>query len=276
MKKISKVLSISILLATSLFANEKSIIEFEKQRISQNPNVKVEDVKINMKKALPIDGWNGYILDVKAKVQDKEINAKDIIFSNGDYVSLELIDIKTGKSLKDVMTPNLTSKYYDKSKLIAGNHNAKDKLVIFSDPLCPFCMDYVPDVIKYVQKHSDSIALYYYNFPLLRLHPAALPLSKIIEVAKEKGMKDIELKVYEADWEKYFTSKETDEKKIVEAFNKEFKTNIKLEETQDKKIDNIIQSDIKMGEDVMVQGTPTIFVNGQKDTQKDKYLKLGK
>ena len=59
--------------------------------------------------------------------------------------------IKNGKSLKDLLTPNLTEKYHDDAKLIAGNQNAKDKL-FFSDPLCPFCRDYVPDVIKYVKK----------------------------------------------------------------------------------------------------------------------------
>jgi protein-disulfide isomerase len=31
-----------------------------------------------------------------------------------------------------------------------------------------------------------------------------------------------------------------------------------------------------LGEEVMVQGTPTIFVNGVKDVQKDGYEKLGK
>lgn len=276
MNKVSKVLSISILLATSLFANDKNVIEFEKNRISQNPNVKVKDITINTKKSLPLEGWSGYILDVKANVGGKDIDAKDIVFSDGRYVALDLIDSKNGKSLKDLVTPNLTAKYYDKSKLIAGNHNAKDKIVVFSDPLCPFCMDYVPDVIKHVNKNSDSIALYYYHFPLLRLHPAALPLSKIMDVAKHKGMKGIELKVYQADWDKYFTSKTTDEKKILEAFNKEFKTDIKLSEIQDKKIQSLIDNDIKMGEEVMVQGTPTIFVNGVKDTMKDKYLELGK
>jgi thiol:disulfide interchange protein DsbC len=277
MKKISKVLSISILLASSLFANsDKDIIEFEKSRISQNPNVKVNTVTLNTKKELPLAGWNGYILDVNAVVQGKEINVKDILFSDGRYISLDLIDSKNGRSLKDLVTPSLTAKYYNKEKLIAGNHNAKDKIVVFSDPLCPFCMDYVPDVIKYVNKHSDSIALYYYHFPLTRLHPAAEPLSRIMEVARHKGMKDIELKVYEADWDKYFTNKSTDEKKILESFNKEFKTNIKLEEITAKKVKDSLKMDNQLGEEVMVQGTPTIFVNGVKDAQKTKYETLGK
>ena len=161
MNKISKLLSTTLLLSVSLYANnDNSVIEFEKSRVSQNPNVTIKEVSINTKKEIPLPGWNGYILDVKVNVQGKDVNAKDILFSDGKYISLDLIDSTTGKSLKDLVTPNLTDKYHDKTKLIAGNADAKDKIVIFSDPLCPYCIDYVPEVIKHVQKNSDSIALY--------------------------------------------------------------------------------------------------------------------
>ena len=276
MNRFSKILTLSIFLSASLFASDDVVVEFEKKRVAQNPNVKVNSITVNTKKELPVSGWNGYILDVNANVQGKDINAKDIIFSDGKYISLDLIDAQTGKSLKDFVTPNLTAKYYDKSKLIAGNHNAKDKIVIFSDPLCPFCMDYVPDVINYVNKNKDKIALYYYHFPLISIHPAAVPLSKLIEVAKHKGIKDVELKVYKPNWEQYFDAKSVDEKKILEAFNKEFKTNIKLEEITANDINENLKKDISMGEDVMVQGTPTVFVNGEKDSSRQKYETLGK
>lgn len=272
----SKILSLSVILSASLFANDSTVVDFEKKRVAQNPNVKVKDVKVNTKKDLPLAGWNGYILDVEAIVQEKSLKVKDILFSNGDYIALDLIDAKTGKSLKDLVTPNLTSNYYDKTKLIAGNHNAKDKIVVFSDPLCPFCMEYIPEVINYVNKNSDSIALYYYAFPLVQIHPASEALSKIIEVAKNKDVKDIELKAYKTDWETYFSPKENDEKKILEAFNKELKTNIKLEEIASKDINEKLSKDMSMGEEVMVTGTPTIFVNGVKDTTRELYKTLGK
>ena len=275
MNKFSKILSVSILLAVSLYADDNAVVEFEKKRVSQNPNVQIKNVKINTKKELPLAGWSGYILDVEANVQGKVINAKDIVFSDGKYITLDLFDSANGKSLKDLVTPNLSDKYHDDVKLIAGNKNAKDKLVIFSDPLCPFCKDYVPDVIKYVKKNSDDIALYYYNFPL-QIHPAATPLSKLIEIAKHKGIKDAELKAYETNWEPYFDEKTTDEKKILEAFNKEFKTSIKIEELASKDMSAIIEKDLAMGDEVMVQGTPTIFINKVKDSSKQKYETLGK
>ncbi|MGB1227397.1 MAG: DsbA family protein [Poseidonibacter sp.] len=278
MKNVSKVLTLAVLLTSSLFANvsDDNVIKFEKKRISQNPNLEVKNISINTKKELPIKGWYGYVLDVEAKIDDKVVNAKDILFSDGRYISLDLLDSTNGKSLKDLVTPSLSSKYYDKTKLIAGNHNAKDKIVIFSDPLCPFCMDYVPDVINHVNENKDSIALYYYHFPLLRIHPAAGPLSKLIDLGKQKGIKDIELKVYKADWDKYFDSKETDSKKIIEGFNKEFNTSFTQDDISSIELLELIENDMQMGEEVMVQGTPTIFVNGEKDTMKTKFKQLGK
>ncbi len=64
--------------------------------------------------------------------------------------------------------------------------------------------------------------------------------------------------------------------KILEAFNKEYKTNIKLEEISTNEIKALIEKYITMGEEVMVAGTPTIFVNKVKDSSKLKYETLGK
>lgn len=274
--KFSKILFLGVILSATLFANDNTIIDFEKKRISQNPNIQVKDIKINSKKGLPVKNWGAYILDVEASLQGKTIKVKDIIFSDGNYIALDLIEAETGKSLKDLVTPILTSSYYDKSKLIAGNPNAKNKVVVFSDPLCPFCMEYIPDVINFVNKNSNDIALYYYAFPLTQIHPASEPLSKIIEVAKNKGVKDVELKAYQTNWEKYFSAKESDNKKILDAFNKEFNTSIQLEEINSKEVNDRLAHDISMGEDVMVNGTPTIFINDVKDTTRDLYKKLGK
>ena len=50
MNKFSKILSVSVLIATSLYAsNDENIVNFEKKRIAQNPNVEVKSIKINTK-----------------------------------------------------------------------------------------------------------------------------------------------------------------------------------------------------------------------------------
>lgn len=277
MLSMSKLLTISLCLTSSLLATsiDDKIIKFEKKVFSKDKRITVKDVKIDFKKELPLEGWTGYVVKITAEVNGKVLSAKDTVFSNGTYLTKELINMKTGQNLESIMVPKLTPKYHDKEKLIAGNHNAKDKIVIFSDPLCPFCIDYVPDVISHVKRNKDSIALYYYHFPLLRLHPAADTLTKLMDVAKHQGIKDIELKTYQADWDEYFTSKTTNIKKIVDAFNKELKTKITLEQVKDSKILEEINKDVRLGEDAMVQGTPTIFINGIKDNTRLKYETLG-
>ena len=274
--KIRTALALGTLLATSLFANDNLVIEYEKKRVSQNPNIKIKDIKINTKKELSIAGWTGYILDINASVQGKDIQAKDFLFTNGTHIAPELIDIKTMQSMKDVIVPNLTDKYYKKDNLIAGNEKAKNKVVLFSDPLCPFCMDYIPTVIAEVNKNKENIALYYYAFPLTQIHPASLPLSKLIDIAHSKGVVDVITKAYTIDWSKHFDEKSTDEAKILEAFNKELGTDIKIEELNKKELNAKIEKDVAMADDVLVSGTPTIYVNGTKESPKFNFDTLGK
>ena len=94
-------------------------------------------------------------------------------------------------------------------------------------------------------------------------------------VAKEKGMKDVEVKVYKADWDEHFSSKEKNSQKILDGFNKEFKTSFTALDINNKKINDEIFADVNMGEESMVQGTPTIFINGELDKSKLKYEMLG-
>ncbi|NQY53561.1 MAG: DsbA family protein [Campylobacteraceae bacterium] len=277
MFKISRLLLIASLLSSGLLASniDNDVLEFEKKRFSSNKRIKIISLDIALKEKMPIKGWYGFVVNLKADVQGKEINAKDMIFSNGEVIAPELIDIKTGLSLKELLSPKLTSKYYNKKNLIAGTHNAKDKIVIFSDPLCPFCISYIPDVIRHVKKNKD-IALYYYHFPLLQIHPAASIISKAMIVAHEKNIKDVELKIYKADFEKDFDVKETNQEKILKAINKVLKSNITINEINKTSIDIEVKNDIKLGSEVMVEGTPTIFINGVKDNSKLKYETLGK
>ncbi len=265
-KKISVAVALSTLIAGSLFANDDIVLDFEKKRMAQNPNVKIKSIKLNSKKELDeVNSWSGYIFDIEAIIQGKDIKAKDILFSDGKVVAPDLIDAKTGKSLKDSVTPAMTEKYYDKTRLIAGNNDAKDKVVVFSDPLCPFCQDYIPDIISKVEANSKNIALYYYAFPLTQIHPASLPLSKLIDIAVEKGVKDATIKAYKTDWEEHFDPKSEDSAKILEAFNKVLGTDIKIADLNKKEINAKLEKDIQMGDDLMVSGTPTLYVNGKKE-----------
>ena len=257
-------------------AVDNEIIEFEKKRFEANKQIVLKNVELYFKQELDLKNWSAYILNIDAVYQGQDVRFKDILFSNGEYVTPELIDLKSGNSLKNTIAPQLDESFYNKKNLILGKEDAKHKIVVFSDPLCPFCMDYIPDVIKHVKKYENSIALYYYHYPLIQIHPASQALSKLMHVAFEQGKKDIILKVYQTHWDEYFSEKEEDDNKILEAFNKVMQTNIDLEEIQNQGIEETIFNDMSKAEDAMVQGTPTIFVNGKLDRSKTKFLELGK
>ena len=134
----------------------------------------------------------------------------------------------------------------------------------------------VPDLIEYVNNNKDKVGLYYYHYPLIQLHPAALTLSKVMIVASKDGIKDIESTIYKEDLSKYFDSKEKDEKKILDGFNKLFKTDISLDQVQKPTINEELLKDKTMGNAVLVGSTPTIYINGKKDKTQIKYKTLGK
>jgi len=268
----------SLVLSSTLFASteiDKKVVAFEKQRLSQNQGITLKNVKITTKEALSIKGWYGYVLSVQADVPGRgPISVNDMVFSNGDAFTMELINMKTGRSFKDMLMPKVTNTYYKKDHLIAGNENAKNKVVVFSDPLCPACQQSLPSIIGKAKTNPKDIALYYYHFPLLSLHPASDVLSKAMIVAKQKGIKNIENRIYTTDFSEYFAASETDAELILDGFNEVFKTNITLSEINKAAIKHESSSDFKMGEDVMVQGTPTLFVNGINDRTRTLFESL--
>ncbi len=273
-----KLLMIPSLLISSIYAKniDKQIIKYEKRRVSKNPQVKLNDVTIFLKKDLNYKNWTGYVFNIDLTIKGKNINVKDTIFSNGEMISPDLINIKTKQSFKKKMYPKLSSKYYDKKYLIAGHKNAKHTIVLFSDPLCPICTEIVPNVIKDVQNNPDTFALYYIHMPL-DMHPTAKLIVKASIVAHEQGVKNIDYRVYTAKFEKDFNPyEEKNKKKVLSIFNKKFDTEFTIKQLNTKALNNNVKYTLKLANDALVNGTPTMFFDGKIDSMRNKYLKYKK
>jgi protein-disulfide isomerase len=258
--------ALSAILATSLNAGIKEdVLAFQKERINRNTNIEILKLTLDYSKNLKQDNWHGYSFKVRFKIKEtnQTTEAKDILFSNGKLITFDLIDIKTKKSFKDKIRPSLSKKYFNNKRLIAGSKNAKTKLVLFSDPLCPYCKDYNPDLIRHVQKYSKNVALYYFNFPISSLHKASTIIAQISVLAHIDKVKDVEYKLYTAKFNKYFLPDETNHQKILDAVNKVLGTKYTLKQINAKNIVNRVQEDIAMGEKIRVNGTPTVFINGE-------------
>ena len=271
-----KSLVIALLLSSSLQAGvtDKSIEEFLKNSFSANKGIKSLEIKVVSRTDIKkMNGWEALVVDVFAilKKDGRNVKQKMIWFSNGEVITQDLVDLGTGESLKSLVSPKFEKEYYKKSNLIYGNANAKHKVVIFSDPLCPFCRNYVPEAINHMKKQPNKYAVYYFHFPLPSLHPAAVELVKAAYVAEAQGRKDVVLNLYKV---KLDDPRERNVSKILKAFNKTFGTNVSASDIKKDYVSKHYADDMKVADALMVQGTPTVFFDGEIDKSKKKYLKV--
>jgi protein-disulfide isomerase len=267
-----KLLAIT-LLSTSLLqatATNKQVEDFLSKNFQNNPNIKSVNVTVSSKtKIKQMPQWEAFIVNVDATLKNnKQVTQKMIWFSNGIVMTDDLIDMKSKRSLKDGVSPRFEARHYKKENLIYGNENAEHKVVLFSDPLCPFCRSYVPKAIEHMKKEPNKFAVYYYHFPLPGLHPAAVELTKAAIAAELKGAQDVVLKLYKVKVD----ARERNLSKILKAFNKAIGTNITEKDIKDSRVEQHYVQDQAIADDVMVQGTPTVFFDGEKDKSKKKYL----
>ncbi len=254
----------------------KDVIKFIKRGLESNPSIKeVQEVRIIERQ--PLDkpkGWEAVVVEFKLTLKkrngkEENITQSDIIFVNGRYVSPDLIDIKTNRSLKDRIVLSLDESFYDKKHLIFGNEDAKHKIVVFSDPLCPFCREVVPELFKVAQEHPDLFALYYYHLPIQSLHPASVPLAKAIIYLKEKGDRKAIEKIYKEE----FDYKETNEEKVIQELNKKLGLNLTTKDINQPWVVQELQEDMKKAQEQMVKGTPAVFFDGKFDRMRQEYKK---
>lgn len=266
-------LSATLLLCASLFgATDAEVITFLKKGIGSNPGITNLNVAISGKQNISgMTGWQAYFVtieaDVKQGAESRHINQNGTYFVNGDTLAPELVNLKTGERYNDIIAPGFNSTYYTKANLVSGDANAAHKVAIFSDPLCPFCRRYVPEALSYMAKYPKTFAVYYYHFPLAQLHPAAVALTKAAIAAEQSGVENVTLKMYQVD----IDPNEKNEQKILDAFNKTFKTKLSIADLRRPAVVKQFEFDQKAVRAMMVNGTPTVFFDGDKDTKKMKY-----
>ncbi len=274
-----KLLSIILISNTLIYAKttEEKVISFINKAIKTGNRYKFNKAEIIHKEAVPSNkNWNAYFLkiDLSLPNKNKNISVKDIIFSNGKLISKDFININNGRSIKGSFSFPATPEMYDKTHLLIGNANAKNKLIIFSDPQCPFCMEYVPELLEWMKKHTKNFALYYYHFPL-SIHPTSKSLVKAELAAEKLGIMsdfDLSMKVYT----ELFDFKDNSEASVLKEFNRIFKTKLTKKQINTKDILDRINGDIRVANNLMIRGTPTLYVNGKKDPTRSLYKKLAK
>lgn len=139
-----------------------------------------------------------------------------------------------------------------------GNERAPVTIVEFTDYQCPSCADTQPTLERLVKEYGDQVRLVARDFPLSQ-HTDALKAAEAAEAAREQGKY----------WE-YAAILMRNQTALSPAKLKDYASEISLDrEMFDKALESgkfaaQIQRDIEDGTKLGIEGTPTVFINGRR------------
>ena len=275
MSLMSKLLMSTVVATVAISANaqpdNKTLVNYVKKSVVKNPQVKVKGVTViesTTHKDLP--GWTILLTNMDLEYQKKDIHAPETMFIKDGMVTGHLVNLKTDVDYRDVIKPHVPASMYDDAHLLFGNKNAEHKILVFSDPQCPFCKEVVPDIMKAAKENPSKIALYYYHLPLLRIHPVSGILTRVMHVAQEEGKTDVVEKMYSLK----IKPQETDMTKVLSAVKSHTGYSISAKKVDAKSVKDALKADSDAASRMMVAGTPTVYVDGVWDKNRDGYKKL--
>jgi len=167
-------------------------------------------------------------------------------------------DLKRREAKNQPLTP-------DKIALIAkadapsfGPENSPVTLVEFSDFQCPYCSRAANMVTKLKEKYGDRVRFVFRQFPL-SFHQNAHLASQASLAAHAQG------KFWQYH-DKLFADQAKLERPALEASAKEVGLDMAAfkKALDDKTYAAAVDADLKLGEQVSVDGTPTLFLNGKR------------
>ena len=278
MSLMSKLLSTTLLATLSLSAasTEADVKDYVKNHLIKNKSVKVKSVDIIEKKSIKeLKGWDIYFININAEVKKTPtitdvVTVPETIFVKDGIATNALIDMKTGRDFHMTLKPKLKDSVYNEKHRIAGNKDAKHKIVIFSDPQCPFCQTKVPEIYKDVKANPETFALYYYHFPLLRIHPVADIITRAMLVEQNKKNFDKVIEMYSLK----IDPREVNLTKVLDKLNKKFDLTLTEKQVDAKEIEEELKHDQDVATRSMVSGTPTVFLDSVWDKSRSEYKKL--
>jgi len=249
----------------------KDLVRYIRTSVVRNPQVDIKGLTIIESKTLKeLPGWNVLLTTIDLEYQKKPIHAPEIIFVKDGLVTSSLVNLKTGEDYKNTIKPKVPTSLYNDAHLLFGNKNAAHKLVVFSDPMCPFCRDIVPGIMKAAKENPSKIALYYYHLPLLRIHPVSGVLTRVMHEAQKEKKLDVIEKMYTLN----IDARETNATKILSAVQKHTGYTMSEKKLADKELNKAMKADEDVAGRMMVNGTPTVYVDGVWDKSRKQYEAL--
>ncbi len=150
---------------------------------------------------------------------------------------------------------------------ISGPENAPITIVEFSDFQCPACQATAPFIKQVASQYPNDVRVIYRHFPLSSIHPYAQVAAEASEIAAVEGKfweyHDLLFDRFDT-WTKLKSNDEV--QKALVAFAGELGIDTKQfqEKIQSGEYTNAVLEDVSVANSLKVNGTPTLFVNGQR------------
>ncbi len=270
-KLLTSTLIVTVALSASAQPDNKSLVNYVKRNVVKNPQVKVDGVTVIESKTIEaLPGWTALLTTMDLTYQKKEIHAPEIMFVKDGLITGHLVNLKTGKDYRDEIKPTVPAAMYNEAHLLFGNKDAKHKVLIFSDPQCPFCQELVPEIFKAARENPTKLVVYYYHLPLLNIHPVSDVLTRVMHVAQHEGKADMVEKIYSLK----IDPGETNVTKILSAVKQHANYDVTPAQINTKKVKDAIKADGEAAGKMMVSGTPTIYLDDQWDKMRNGYEKF--
>lgn len=168
----------------------------------------------------------------------------------------------------------------DQGGWVKGDPSAKIEILELADYQCSGCAGVAPMLSEVQSSRPDAIKLRYRNYPLEMSHNKARLSAQAAEAAGRQGkfweMHDM-LFANQKNWNDLTSGAFRNElityAKALQLHEEQF-----LRDLDDDSIDDVINKDIEAGNNLRIEATPSVFINGQQvksiPTDKDAFLKL--
>jgi len=165
-------------------------------------------------------------------------------------------ELRKMEDAKKPLNPELQAQMTRGSNPSFGPADAKVTVVEFSDFQCPYCSRAAEVVHDIKAKYGDKVHFVFRQFPL-SFHENARQAAEAALAANAQG------KFWDFH-DRLFKNQKSLDRAALEGYAKDSGLNVSAfkKALDDKTYSSQVEGDLKLGEQVSVQGTPTMFVNG--------------
>ncbi len=138
-----------------------------------------------------------------------------------------------------------------------GPENAPITIVEFADFQCPFCASAQPVVDEILKQYKDKVRFVFKNYPLVQIHPEAIPAAIAAECANKQG------KYWQMHDALFENHKKLNEETYMSLAQK---IGLKIDDfnncRKDQAMHDKINADIEYGQSLGINATPAFYING--------------